>query len=183
MSEMTKNIEIRKEEDLTKAILNANKILSKNYLAELSTANITDDYPELNDNEKLLQTIKKEVRFFDITQIVLNKSENYRDKLSTVFNAVCCTGASILMHIKGTSENVSIQFGVRNSDFDKTDLSYDVLVKSLSANFPGTIIEKFNNTQIKERVLDSFQLLLTYLHYALMKKIKNDNLCKVLKKS
>lgn len=156
MSEMTKNIEIRKEEDLTKAILNANKILSKNYLAELSTANITDDYPELNDNEKLLQTIKKEVRFFDITQIVLNKSENYRDKLSTVFNAVGCTGASILMHIKGTSENVSIQFGVRNSDFDKTDLSYDVLVKSLSANFPGTIIEKFNNTQIKERVLDSF---------------------------
>ena len=107
MSE-TKLKEINKN-DLSFTLGIADSILSKNYLANLATCEILNNYkPESIDCLK--EQLNSSVRFFDITQIVLNKKENMRDKLATVFNAVGNAGASLLMQIKGTKKK--LKFGL-----------------------------------------------------------------------
>lgn len=155
MADENKNIDVRKQEDLAVAIGNADVLLNKSYLSLLNTAHITEQFPSFSDNTEIIEDFNKEVRFFDVTQIVLNKSENMRDKLVTVFNSVGTTGASLLMHIKGSAEKVTIQFGVRNPDAKKISLSQEVLEKNLKANFPGSLFANCDKTALKENVLDA----------------------------
>ena len=149
------DIKKNKEENLTNVILNANTILTKSYLSQMNKAQIIDSNIKFSNTDEFVNSLNQQVRFFDITQIVLSKNENMRDKLATVFNAVGCTGASVLMRIAGNTEKVSIQFGVKNIDSDKTDLSYEVLFKSLSANFPGSLFTKLYKPDLKREILDS----------------------------
>ena len=155
MADENKNIDVRKQEDLAVAIGNADVLLNKSYLSLLNTAHITEQFPSFSDNTEIIEDFNKKVRFFDVTQIVLNKSENMRDKLVTVFNSVGTTGASLLMHIKGSAEKVTIQFGVRNPDAKKIALSQEVLEKNLKANFPGSLFANCDKTALKENVLDA----------------------------
>ena len=155
MADENKNIDVRKQEDLAVAIGNADVLLNKSYLSLLNTAHITEQFPSFSDNTEIIEDFNKKVRFFDVTQIVLNKSENMRDKLVTVFNSVGTTGASLLMHIKGSAEKVTIQFGVRNPDAKKISLSQEVLEKNLKANFPGSLFANCDKTALKENVLDA----------------------------
>lgn len=155
MADENKSIDVRKQEDLAVAIDNADVLLNKSYLSLLNTAHITEQFPSFSDNTEIIEDFNKKVRFFDITQIVLNKSENMRDKLVTVFNSVGTTGASLLMHIKGSAEKVRIQFGVRNQDSKKIALSQEVLEKNLKANFPGSLFGNCDKTTLKENVLDA----------------------------
>ena len=149
-------IKNKNEETLSSAILNANTILTKSYLSQMNYAQIVESNIKNENSEEFLNTINQQVRFFDITQIVLSKNENMRDKLATVFNAVGCTGASVLMRIAGNKQKVSIQFGVKNIDTDKTDLSYEILSKSLSANFPGSLFTNYFKQDFKTEILDTF---------------------------
>lgn len=155
MAETELEIDVRKSEDFTAAIGNADVLLNKTYLSVLNSAHIEEQYPIVSDNEKIIEEFNKEVRFFDVTQIVLNKSENMRDKLVTVFNSVGTTGASLLMHIKGSVDKVTIQFGVRNTDSKKIGLSQEVLEKNLKANFPGSLFSNCDKNALKKEILDA----------------------------
>lgn len=155
MNDEYNKIEVRKQEDLAASIGNADLLLNKSYLSGLNNAHITDQFPAISDNSEMIEAFNREVRFFDVTQIVLNKNENMRDKLVTVFNSVGATGASLLMHIKGSSEKVTIQFGVKNPDAKKIALSQEVLEKNLKANFPGSLFANCDKTALKENVLDA----------------------------
>lgn len=143
------------EKELITAINNVNNLLTKSYLSELTSSTVIESQLKDITSESFLNEFNEKVRFFDITQIVLNKNENMRDKLATVFNAVGCTGASILMRIAGSSKKVTIEFGIRNSDLDKTELSYEVLEKTLLANFPGSVFKNLFKTDLKSQILDS----------------------------
>ena len=154
MSE-TKLKEINKN-DLSFTLGIADSILSKNYLANLATCEILNNYkPESIDCLK--EQLNSSVRFFDITQIVLNKKENMRDKLATVFNAVGNAGASLLMQIKGTKKNVEIRIGIKNTNgnVQKTKNAKDILENSLLSNFPGIKVSEHykeidvNNKEVK----------------------------------
>lgn len=142
-----------KKDDLPFVLGIADSILSKNYLANLSNCEMVTNY-EAESIDSLKKKLNSSVRFFEITQIVLNKNENMRDKLATVFNAVGNTGASLLMQIKGTKDKVEIRIGVKNpnGDSQKTGNSQNVLENSLLSNFPGiklpgpgTVLEKVLN--------------------------------------
>ncbi len=126
---MTENesIDVRDNEDLLIAIQNADVLLNKSYLSELNKAIILEQYPIFSDNSAILEDFNKKIRFFDITQIVLNKNENMRDKLVTVFNSVGTMNSSLLLHIRGTADKVSIRFGVNSIDDKKTALSQEIL--------------------------------------------------------
>lgn len=152
---MEKNAE---QNSLNDVLQTADNILQKSYLSNLSKYEIV----RLNDssrNHELAQNLNSSVRFFDITKIVLNKNENMRDKLVTVFNAVWNTGSSILFQIKGTKEKVSISIGIKNSDgnIENTALAQNVLRQSLSGNFPGTEIgQTLDKTAFEKEILDNF---------------------------
>lgn len=149
------SLDVRKHEDLAQAIGSADVLLNKSYLSALNTARIAEQYPAVADNAEIIESFNKEVRFFDVTQIVLNKNENMRDKLVTVFNSVGNTGASLLLHIHGTAEKVTIQFGVKNTEKNKIALSQEVLEKNLRANFPGSLFENCSKPALKKEVLDA----------------------------
>ena len=151
----TKEIDVRDEKDLSIAIGNADVILNKSYLSALSKAHIVEQYPMISDNREIMDGFSKNVRFFDITQIVLNKNENMRDKLVTVFNSVGATNSSVLMHIQGNAEKVSIHFGIKSADDKKTMLSQETLEKNLRANFPGSIFKNCDKSSLKTDILDS----------------------------
>ena len=140
------------------AIANADALLNKSYLSALDSAKVVEQYPIVTDNAKIIASLNKEVRFFDITQIVLNKNENMRDKLVTVFNSVSGTGASLLMHIKGSDDKVQIRFGVKNADRQKLALSQEILEKNLKANFPGSIFVNCDKNAMQSKILDALPL-------------------------
>ena len=154
---MTENesIDVRDNEDLLIAIQNADVLLNKSYLSELNKAIILEQYPIFSDNSEILEDFNKKIRFFDITQIVLNKNENMRDKLVTVFNSVGTMNSSLLLHIRGTADKVSIRFGVKSIDDKKTALSQEILEKNLKANFPGSIFTNCDKTSLKTNILDA----------------------------
>jgi len=159
-----------KKQDLPFAIGMAESILNKNYLTNLSDYEIVSNY-EKQLSDSLAKKLNSSVRFFDITQIVLNKNENMRDKLVSVFNAVGNTSASLLMQIRGSKEKVEIRLGINshNENNEKTTLAKNVLKNSLKANFPGTELEEHFKVEeekdgkkieftknVFEKVLDDF---------------------------
>lgn len=152
--------EIRKE-DLSYTLGMADCILSKNYLANLSNCEIISNYTSENI-DSLKVKLNSSIRFFDVTQIVLNKKENMRDKLATVFNAVGNTGVSLLMQIKGTKNDVKIRIGVKNTNgnVQKTKNAKDILENSLLSNFPGIKVSEHykeideNNNEVTKNVLE-----------------------------
>ena len=148
----TQDIDIRKKDDLQQAVLTADMILNKSYFNNLCIAPINNIVSTSFDIEKL----NDHVRFFDITQIVLNKNENMRDKLVTVFNAVGSAGASLLMLAHGDEKSVSIKFGVKSNDRNALGSYYDILKNSLKGNFPGTKIEPVLKEKLDTEVFSAF---------------------------
>lgn len=150
-----------KREDLSYTLGMADSILSKNYLANLSNCEIFSNYASENI-DSLKDKLNTSIRFFDVSQIVLNKKENMRDKLATVFNAVGNTGASLLMQIKGTKNDVKIRIGVKNTNdnVQKTKNAKDILENSLLSNFPGIKVSEHykeideNNNEVTKNVLE-----------------------------
>lgn len=111
-------LDARNAEDLTKAILSADMILSKSYLSSLNLSQIVSSKTTVEENSKFFDELNSKTRFFDVTQIVLNKKENVRDKLVSVFNAVGTLGSSLIMMIRGNENSVSVSFGVKSMDSD-----------------------------------------------------------------
>ena len=152
---MNTDMPINDDQDkLLVAIANADVLLNKSYLSALDSAKVIEQYPVVTDNANIVASLNKEVRFFDITQIILNKNENMRDKLVTVFNSVSGSGASLLMHIKGSNDAVQIRFGVKNADPQKLLLSQEILEKNLKANFPGSVFVNCDKNAIQTKILD-----------------------------
>ena len=66
--------EINKE-DLQNTLGIADSIITKNYLANLSNCEVINNF-ESESVDSLKEKLNSSVRFFDISQIVLNKKEN-----------------------------------------------------------------------------------------------------------
>ena len=155
--EENKDLDIRKQDELLHSLENVDTYVNKSYLSKLFNYKITEQFPIVEDNTKLIDEFNSKIRFFDITQVILNKNENMRDKLVTVFNSVRTSGASLLMHIKGSADKVSIRFGVKNSsDLSDLSLSQEILEKNFRANFPGSILKNCPKNSLKQDILDSF---------------------------
>lgn len=174
-----------KENDLSFSLGITDSILSKNYLAKLSDCDIASKY-KIDDYDIFKERLNASVRFFDLTQIVLNKKENMRDKLVTVFSAVWNTGASLLIQIKGTTSKTEIRIGVKNQNgnVQQTKNAKDVLANSLLSNFPGMKIaehyyEKDSNGKeitknVLEKVLDDFSAKKTIAAVTDIAGLRND---------
>ena len=130
--------------ELALAVRRADSLLGRTYLSVLGDAEVAEAPCQVVDNVAYAEELNKHVRLFNITKLVLDKSENMRDKLATVFQAVHAVGASFILLVTGRKESVSIHAGVRfdgDEDEDGVDLAQDVLSSSLDANFPGIVKE------------------------------------------
>ena len=117
--------------------------LSKSYLSELKCANL----------ELSADTNKSEIRFINVTQIVIDRQEDSRKKLVSVFRSVWETGGTLLFFLHGCrTGKVSIYFGVRHADPQKASVSHQILEGTLHGNFPGIEIDRLNNDAIEKNV-------------------------------
>ena len=129
----------RDAQELALAVGRADALLGRTYLSVLGSAEVTNAPCQIPSSASVYaKGLNEHVRLFNITQIVLDKNENMRDKLATVFQAVHAVDASFLMLVSGKKESVSIHVGVRfDGDLDGLNLAQGVLESSLEANFPG----------------------------------------------
>ncbi|MBE6424209.1 ATP-binding protein [Succinivibrio dextrinosolvens] len=141
--------EIQYETDLQQEKLNfADSFLSRNYLSLLNSPNhfpIINEktVPVLNESANFDTYLNKNIRFFEISQIVLNKNENMRDKLVSVFNAIGTVGASIVLLIHGNEDTVKITFGVKSNDTNNLPNYKKIFENCLKGNFPGIKIRNY----------------------------------------
>lgn len=139
---------------LEKAFENADIALSKSYLSNLTNSEVLSMISNFND-------INSFVRFFKLGQIITNKNENMRDKLSNVFHSVWNADGSILLLIKGKKDSTEIYMGIKNVLFDGSDdginhtrLLSEILKNNLKANFPGTKSELIKKSKVEELLRD-----------------------------
>ena len=127
-------------------------LVSKSYLSNLSS------YPVVKIKKDPSYNVNNFVCFWNITQIVLNKNEDMRDKLVSVFNAVGSSGASLLFLIKGEKDGTTIRVGIRNDSNNSNEMvrSQNVLEKSLSGNFPGIKYSFLKRSDLESEISASF---------------------------
>jgi len=137
----------RDAQELAFAVGRAEALLGKTYLSVLGSAEV-EKAPGKGDLD--VDSLNSHVRFFNITQLVLDKSENMRDKLATVFQSVHAVGASFLMLVNGDKEKVTINVGVRYAgDQDGLVVAQEVLASSLVANFPGVTLKRSDRNEME----------------------------------
>ena len=145
MAEETKVLDATHDaRELALAVGRADPLLGRTYLSVLGSAEVTKaPFQIMPDASAYAKGLNEHVRLFNITPLVLDKSENMRDKLATVFQAVHAVGASFLMLVSGKRESIAIQAGVRfNGDEGGLAIAQDVLASSLAANFPGVVFSR-----------------------------------------
>lgn len=155
---MDTQIALKNEKQLSDVFQQADNILKRKYLSDLNQFSLDKLGKDIKvEYTKLGESLNTNVRFFDITQIVINKNENTRDKLVSVFNAVGNTSASILLQIKGTKDKVFIRIGIKGSrSVDSTALAQDVLQNSLIGNFPGTQLTRLKAEELQKYIIEEF---------------------------
>lgn len=133
--------------NLSESVFDAQELLTKAYLSNQEERSLVKvDYPLDSTHQDFIKDLNENIRFFDITKIVLNKNENMRDKLISVFNAIGNFGASLLFQIEGRKDRVFIRIGIRRN-FDNADKSTttNVLKDSILGNFPGIELNPVND--------------------------------------
>ena len=83
------------------------------------------------------------MRFFRITQIVLDKEENSIDKLASIYGAVHSINATLMLVIKSTTDGIEFYIGVKSDPDSKIAASMAglVLKSAFSSNFSGSKLE------------------------------------------
>lgn len=155
------NLTVYQPDDLLHSLNVADEIVNKKYLANLNSYKIIP--PAKHIMEARLNKIS---RLYKLKQFVFEKSEDTRDKLVSVFQAVASSEASLVVIIDSDKNNISYYIGVK--DFKKEDpgVSMDLLYKSLVGNFPGVVFDEYkkmkevaiplDNTALEELQKDIF---------------------------
>lgn len=134
------------ESDLLLNLDTADNIVNKKYLANLNRYPITPISEDIKGAE-----LNKISRFYKLEQFVFDKSEDTRDKLVSVFQAVASVGASLVIIMDSKKDKINYYIGVKNFSGNLSQ-AHDVLHKSLSGNFPGIVFSKYENMQDKAAI-------------------------------
>lgn len=134
------------ESDLLLNLDTADNIVNKKYLANLNRYPITPISEDIKGAE-----LNKISRFYKLEQFVFDKSEDTRDKLVSVFQAVASVGASLVIIMDSKKDKINYYIGVKNFNGNLSQ-AHDVLHKSLSGNFPGIVFSKYENMQDKAAI-------------------------------
>ncbi|WP_297969001.1 DUF87 domain-containing protein [uncultured Campylobacter sp.] len=155
------NLTVYQPDDLLHSLNVADEIVNKKYLANLSNYKIIPQAKYIMEAK-----LNKISRLYKLKQFVFDKSEDTRDKLVSVFQAVASTEASLVVIIDSNKNNINYYIGVK--DFKKEDpgVSMDLLYKSLVGNFPGVVFDEYkkmkevaiplDNTALEELQKDIF---------------------------
>jgi len=132
MSEQLKVIE-QSQEKLNIAFAQADNIIMKKYMSELSTYPIKEipaDIENMNINSVL--------RINQITKIVYDTDENNLDKLMNVYNSLALCGGTLIHIILSNGKSIEHYIGAKTNNINEISTCQSALVGTFEGNFPGS---------------------------------------------
>ena len=155
---MANELEITQAEmnnELDESINNATAIITKNYLDKLETLDIIAPSAEDVDID-----IVECGKFYKLSKLVVNKEENFLNKLTTIVNVASSIDCSITTVIKSDGMKIDYYFGI----LSKNARDYkEISVKRRKANataFKGALDGNLVGSDLTELSNDEVQLLI-----------------------
>lgn len=130
---------------LGKSFDNASSIITKDYLDKL------ENYKIINPSEEDIDIDISECgKFYKLTKLVLNKEENFLDKLTTIVNVVSSIDCSLATIIKSNGFKIDYYLGIisKNSR-DSKEISVKRRLADATA-FKGALLGNLTGSELEE---------------------------------
>lgn len=121
------------EEKINLAFAQADNIIMRKYMPEISNYPIEDMSAELANTN-----INSVLRINRIAKIVYDADENNLDKLMNVYNSVALCGGALIHIILSDGESVEYYIGTKTSNINEIATCQSALVGTFEGNFPGS---------------------------------------------
>lgn len=132
----------RSFDQLQRSINAVDYFIRRDYLADLSSCEVMELPPQ---DTKL-------IRLFHVDKLIFDNDENINDKLVSIYSAIQNVGATSILLIKGTAKDISFYIGVRADE--SVVICADILENSFKANFPGSELHHYDDTEIQQILSD-----------------------------
>ena len=129
------SLEVRKQQDLENALLEADNIIMKKYMNGITKYEIK----EMDSNLANID-LNSVFRLNRVEKLVYNTGENNLEKLMNVYNAVGLCGGSVINIINSDGKKVEYYIGTRSEDVNSVATCQDILVSAINGNFPGSSV-------------------------------------------
>lgn len=152
MKQKYNDLDVRKQQELTETLQEADYVLKKHYQYDLEQCEIL--YP----GEELLECdIVKQMRLFKIKRIVYDKNEDNISRLLNVYNAMSAVSGSVILLIDSDGENFDFYIGTKTERAQDIHVAFKTLEKALHGNFPGCEIENLRKLKLEKRIRRIFE--------------------------
>lgn len=139
------SLEVRKQQELDMAYIEADNIIMKKYMNNLSSYEI-----KTLDSELQAVDLNRVFRLNKIEKLVYDADENNLEKLMNVYNAVGLSGGSIINIAISDGNRVDYYIGTRSDDMNGVATCQDVLVSSFTGNFQGSTMSLQKKGEMQE---------------------------------
>lgn len=138
---------------LTASLDNAVSIITKNYLDKLEVYDLIKPSEEDTDID-----ISSCGKFFKLSKLVLNKEENFLNKLTTIVNVASAIDCSLATIIRSDGYHIDYYFGILSKNF-RMDKSDDVKRReadvtafkgALTGNLIGSDLEEISSGEVRK---------------------------------
>ena len=124
---------------------NAASIITKNYLDRLETYDLIK--PSEDDKDIDVSSCGK---FFKLSKLVVNKDENFLDKLTTIVNVVSSIGCSLVTMIRSNGYSIDYYFGIISKNHRKLTENDEKRRAADAAAFRGALTGNLIGSDVKE---------------------------------
>ncbi|MBO5020451.1 MAG: ATP-binding protein, partial [Clostridia bacterium] len=130
------SLDVRRQHELEEALLEADNIIMKKYMNNISKFEIKEIDSEIKDVD-----LNNVFRVNCVEKLVFNTDENNLEKLMNVYNAVGMCGGDIVNIIISDGKNIEYYIGTRTKDLNNIATCQDTLVSAFNGNFPGSVVK------------------------------------------
>ncbi len=133
----------RNENSLNYAVNNAASIINKSYLERLEDMEIVK--PSLEDKDIDITQCGK---FYKLDKLVLNKEENFIDKLITIINVASAVDGTIATIINSEGNNVNYYIGIISKKYRSDNLKNRNIRAGMAEAFSGAVAGNFAGSEL-----------------------------------
>ena len=144
---------------------NAEAIITKSYLDKLETYDLVEPVTEDTDID-----IASCGKFFKLSKLIINKEENFLDKLTTIVNTASSINCTLATIIKSDGYSIDYYFGIiskkyrKDDDFDikRRNANADAFKGALTGNLIGSDFTEVSEKNIQKLKEDIFENKINY---------------------
>ncbi|MGN0421676.1 MAG: ATP-binding protein [Lachnospiraceae bacterium] len=145
---------------MTASLDNAASIITKNYLDKLETYDLIKPSEEDIDID-----VSSCGRFFKLSKLVVNKEENFLDKLTTIVNVVSAIDCSLATIIRSNGYSIDYYFGIisknhrKDTEMDAKRRAADVSAfhGAITGNLIGSDMEEVSADDVRQFKSEIFE--------------------------